>query len=197
MPRPWSGIVVVVTFDRHPNSVVAPDRTPAPIYSLEQKLRVLENLAVDATWLIPFDEEFSRIEADEFVRQLARDFAPLHSLSVGSGFTFGYRRRGTWSCWTGWGANLVFRCTVGRGRASRGSGEQHADSGGDSDRGPGGGDGHAGPALFRGRPVVRGDGLGRRMGIPTANLAVTELVLPPDGVYAAEVILDGRRNRRC
>ena len=61
------GCLVAVTFDRHPNSVVAPDRTPASIYSLGQKLNVLRALNADVTWLIPFDREFSRIPAEEFV----------------------------------------------------------------------------------------------------------------------------------
>ncbi len=187
------GIVVVVTFDRHPNSVVAPERTPAPIYSLPHKLRVLEALAVDATWLIPFDEEFSRIEADAFVRQLARDFQPLHSLSVGSGFTFGYRRRG----------NLELLSRAGREHGFQVHGLSAIEFRGEVVSSTRiretirTGDLEAATAML-GRPysvsgmVVRGDGLGRGMGIPTANLAVTDLVLPPDGVYAAEVLLEGQ-----
>src|SRR2546428_242557 len=58
----WS---VVLTFDRHPNAVVAPDRVPPLIYSLPQKLRAIESLGVDATWLIRFDEAFSRRSGEE------------------------------------------------------------------------------------------------------------------------------------
>src|SRR5262249_22674768 len=77
-------LAVTITFDRHPNSVVAPDRVPPLIYSLPQKLRVISSLGVDATWLIRFDEAFSRRTGEEFVRALASDFGHLHSVCVGS-----------------------------------------------------------------------------------------------------------------
>src|SRR6185436_12758786 len=53
-------LAVVVTFDRHPHAVVAPERVPPAIYSLKQKLRAMETLGADATWVIPFDAAFSR-----------------------------------------------------------------------------------------------------------------------------------------
>jgi riboflavin kinase/FMN adenylyltransferase len=183
----------VVTFDRHPNSVVAPERTPPPIYSQSQKLGVLESLRVDVTWLIPFDRAFSRIAADVFVRQLARDFAPLHSLAVGAGFTFGHRRGGNLELLNRLGRELEFRVhgleaiNFG-GEAVSSTRIREAIRGGD----------FAAASAMLGRPysvagpVTRGDQLGRRIGFATANLAVTDLVLPPDGVYAAEVVLDGR-----
>jgi riboflavin kinase / FMN adenylyltransferase len=188
------GKVVVVTFDRHPNSVVAPERTPAPIYPLEQKLRVLGTMAVDATWVIRFDTSFSRIAAEDFVRQLARDFAPLHSLCVGTGFTFGYRRGGNLELLERLGHELGFQV---HGLAAVELGGEVVSSTRIREAIRAGDLGVATAML--GRPysvaglVVRGDEMGRRMGIPTANLAVRELALPPDGVYAAEVLLDGRR----
>src|SRR5262245_42469833 len=57
---------VVATFDCHPSTVVAPERAPQLIYPLAKKLRVIETLGADATWLIHFDTEFSRKPADEF-----------------------------------------------------------------------------------------------------------------------------------
>jgi riboflavin kinase / FMN adenylyltransferase len=187
------GKVVGVTFDRHPNSVVAPERTPLAIYSLGQKLRVLEALGVEAVWVITFDEGFSRIKADEFVRQLARDFAPMHSLCVGAGFTFGYRRGGNLDLLRRMGGEIGFRvhgldAVALGGEVISSTRIREAIRVGDL----------LAASAMLGRsysvsgPVVRGDGLGRGIGVPTANLAVTELVLPPDGVYAAEVVLDGR-----
>src|SRR5512135_224476 len=58
--RRHEGQALVITFDRHPNTVVAPARLPPLIYSLPQKLRVIESLGPDALWLIHFDQEFSR-----------------------------------------------------------------------------------------------------------------------------------------
>src|SRR6185503_619459 len=56
----YEALAVAVTFDQHPNVVVAPARVPLLIYSLPQKLRAIESLGADATWLIRFDETFSR-----------------------------------------------------------------------------------------------------------------------------------------
>src|SRR6185503_21125547 len=53
------GTAVVVTFDRHPNSVVAPDRVPPLIYSQPQKLRAIATLGIGSTIVIPFTREFS------------------------------------------------------------------------------------------------------------------------------------------
>jgi riboflavin kinase/FMN adenylyltransferase len=190
--RALGGQLVVVTFDRHPNQVVAPDRAPLPIYTLDHKLRVLASMLVDVTWLIEFDREFSQIPAEEFVHRLVRDFAPLHSLSVGAGFTFGHRRGGD--------LNLLFRMgqecgfdVHGLAPVSLGGEPVSSTRIREAIRG-----GHlAGAGAMLGRPysvvgqVVRGDQMGRRIGVPTANLGVGGLVLPPDGVYAVEVEMDG------
>ncbi len=92
--RQHEGIAVAITFDRHPNSVVAPDHNPPLIYSLSQKLRVIESLGIDTTFLIHFDKEFSQIPGEEFIQGLARDCGAIHSLCVGSAFTFGHKRSG-------------------------------------------------------------------------------------------------------
>ena len=85
---------VVVTFDRHPNAIVAPERTPPLIYPLAKKLSVIESLGVNATYLIEFTKDFSAIAAEKFVRDLAHDFKNIQSICVGSNFTFGHKRGG-------------------------------------------------------------------------------------------------------
>src|ERR1041385_9040687 len=87
-----SGMAVAITFDQHPNAVVAPDRTPALIYSLSQKIVAIERLKVDTVLLIHFDLAFSRQPADAFVTRLADEVRQLRSIAVGQGFTFGYKR---------------------------------------------------------------------------------------------------------
>src|SRR5688572_33324245 len=67
-------LAVVLTFDRHPNSVVAPDRVPPLIYSLPQKLRAIAAAGADTTLLLQFDEKFSRQTCEEFVRWLLQEF---------------------------------------------------------------------------------------------------------------------------
>ena len=88
------GRSVAVTFDRHPASVIAPDRTPALLQTRAQRLRAIESLGIDAALLIEFDTAFSRKPGAEFVRELADGFGTIHSICVGANFTFGHRRDG-------------------------------------------------------------------------------------------------------
>ena len=84
----------MLTFDRHPNSIVAPDRVPPLIYSLPQKLRAIESLGVDTLLLIHFDKKFSEQTGEEFIRRLARDIGKIQSICVGADFVFGHKRSG-------------------------------------------------------------------------------------------------------
>ena len=92
--RQHEGVPVVITFDRHPNAVVAPGRVPPMLYSLPQKLRAIESLGVANTLLIRFDRAFSEQTGEQFIRSTSRDFGHLHSVSVGCEFTFGHKRSG-------------------------------------------------------------------------------------------------------
>jgi len=190
------GRAVVVTFDRHPNSVIAPERVPPLIYSPPQKLRAIAALGVDATVIIPFTPEFSRLPADEFVRALARQFAPMHSICVGSTFTFGHRRSGNVALLRQLGDELNFHVhgiaavsldqevvSSTRIREAVRAGELSAASQ------------MLGREYALGSVVARGDELGARLGFPTANLDVAGLLVPPHGVYAAHAYVEGRAHR--
>ena len=187
---------VVVTFDRHPNAVVAPTRMPPPVYSLTQKLRAIEALGVEGAWVIHFDEAFSRQTGEEFVRALVRDFSQLRSVCVGSGFTFGHRRSGDVGLLRRLGVELNF--SVHGLAAVSLDGEpvsstriREAIRGGQFDA--------AGQMLGRAwslaGPVVKGDQLGGKLGFPTANLDVNGRALPPNGVYAVHVRIDAQIHR--
>src|SRR3954462_12130027 len=75
------GLSVVVTFDRHPNTVVAPDRVPPLIYSVNQRLRAIERLGVTAVLMLHFDQALSRKTGEEFIRELVNGFGKLYSRS--------------------------------------------------------------------------------------------------------------------
>ena len=85
---------LAVTFDNHPNTVVAPERAPQLIYSLPQKIRTLESLGVDVLLLIRFDKAFSEQTGEQFVTGLVKGFSGLKSLCVGADFAFGHKRSG-------------------------------------------------------------------------------------------------------
>ena len=194
--RQHEAVAVAITFDCHPNSVVAPERNPPLVQSLPQKLRVIELLGIDTTLLIHFDKAFSEISGEQFIRGLARDFGHIHSLCVGSAFTFGHRRGGNISLLKRLGQDLHFivhgLASVsldGRGVSS--TRIREALVAGNLD---GASQMLGRTYALRGR-VVRGDQIGRQLGFPTANLEFAGLAVPPDGVYAVHASVQGRCHR--
>jgi len=194
--RQHEGIAVAITFDCHPNSVVAPERNPPLIYSLSQRLRVIESLGIDVALSIHFDQAFSEISGEQFIRALARDFRNLRSLCVGSAFTFGHRRSGNVELLKRLGKELHFMvhglASVSLdGKVVSSTRIREAIRDGNLDA--------ASQMLGRtyalaGR-VIRGDQLGRQLGFPTANLEFAGLVVPPNSVYAAHALVGGRQHR--
>src|SRR5437879_8695905 len=106
--RQHEAIALVITFDRHPNSVVAPHRVPPLIYSLAQKLRTIESLGADTLLLIHFDKAFSEQSGEAFIRGLARDLGHIQSLCVGANFVFGHKRGGNVALLKTLGSELNF-----------------------------------------------------------------------------------------
>lgn len=194
--RQHEALALALTFDHHPNSVVAPAREPPLIYSLSQKLRVIGSLGMDALWLIHFDKAFSARPGEEFVRSLAHDFAPLRSICVGTNFLFGHKRSGNVELLRRLGTELNFSVhglaavSLG-GKAVSSTRIRERILAGDLDAASQ----MLGRAYSLGGKVVPGDGLGRQLGFPTANLDVAGLALPPRGVYAAHAEVGGGRHR--
>jgi riboflavin kinase/FMN adenylyltransferase len=180
-----NAVAVVLTFDRHPNSVVAPNRVPPLIYSLPQKLRAIESLGADALLLIQFNKKFSEQAGEEFIRGLARVFEKIHSVCVGADFVFGYKRGGNVVLLKKLGGELYFQV---HGLAAVSLDGQVVSStkireiirAGNFDA----------ASQMLGRPyaisgrVIEGGKVGRQLGFPTANLEVSGQLLPPNGVYS-------------
>jgi riboflavin kinase / FMN adenylyltransferase len=194
--RQREAIALVITFDRHPNTVVAPSRVPPLIYSLPQKLRAIEALGADTLLLIPFDKAFSEQTGEAFVRGLALDLGHVQSLCVGANFVFGYKRGGNVELLRKLGAELKFTvhgmaAVSLDGRAVSSTRIREAIRAGDLDRVSQ----MLGRAYSLAGSVVRGDGLGHQLGFPTANLDATGLALPPHGVYAVHAETSGKTYR--
>jgi riboflavin kinase / FMN adenylyltransferase len=194
--RQHEALALILTFDKHPNTVIAPDRAPALIYPLEQKLRVIESLEADVTLVVHFDKAFSERGGEEFVRTLAGEAGPIRSICVGANFTFGHKRSGNVELLRRLGAELKFTvhgqaAVALDGKAVSSTRIRQAISAGNLDAASQ----MLGRAYSLVGPVVRGDQLGRKLGFPTANLDVTGLVLPPSGVYVAQVKASGSLHR--
>lgn len=186
--RARQAAAVVATFDRHPNAIIAPDRTPLAIQTTSQRLRVFADLGADATWLIRFDEAFSRQSGEVFVREVVRGFGRVVAICVGSRFQFGHRRSGDVALLCRLGAELDFAVEAVDPLAVAGqtiSSTRIREAIREGDLAAAGR--LLGRAYSLAGRVVRGDQLGRQLGFPTANLDVSGLVLPPNGVYAVRV----------
>jgi riboflavin kinase/FMN adenylyltransferase len=189
-------MAVAVTFNRHPNEIVAPDRVPPLIHSLPQKLRAVAELGIDVTWLIRFDEAFSWQTGAEFVQTLARDFGHLHSVCVGADFHFGHKRSGNVVVLRELGEELGF---IVHGLSAVALDGQIVSSTRIRDAIRSGQLDNASQMLGRNYSICgnvkKGTQLGREIGFPTANLDVTRLVLPPNGVYAIHALAQGKVHR--
>jgi riboflavin kinase/FMN adenylyltransferase len=190
--RQHEGIALVVTFDCHPNTVVAPTRVPSLIYSLPQKIRAIESFGAQTLLLIHFDRSFSEQPGEEFIRKLVRDLGGIQSLCVGANFAFGHKRDGNVDLLKKLGQELAF--TVHGMAAVSLDGEpvsstriRESISSGDLDSASQ----MLGRAYSLAGTVVGGDRLGHQLGFPTANLDAAGKALPPNGVYAVHAEVHG------
>lgn len=185
--RQHEASAVIVTFDQHPNAIVAPDRVPPLIYSLPQKVRTIESLGADALLEIPFDREFSQQTGETFIRSLARDLGQIHSICVGADFVFGCKRSGNVPLLRQLGKELNFQvhglaAVALDGQTVSSTRIRDAIRAGDFDAASQ----MLGRAYSIAGKVIHGDQLGHKLGFPTANLDTTGMLLPPNGVYAAK-----------
>lgn len=191
--RQRDSLAVVVTFDRHPNAIVAPDRVPSAIYSQPQKLRAIGTLGADALLVIPFVEAFSRLTGEQFIRALAKDLGGIRSICVGSDFVFGHKRSGDVALLKTLGTELGFHvhghaAVALDGQTVSSTRIREAIRAGDFDAASQ----MLGRAYSISATVIRGEQVGRKIGFPTANLDVRGMALPGNGVYSAQALLDGK-----
>ena len=194
--RQQGALSVVITFDRHPNAVVAPHNVPPLIYPLSKKLRVIASLGLDTACVIHFDKAFSEISGEQFMRSLARDFKVIRGVCVGETFLFGRRRSGDVALLKRLGGELGFALhalpdVVLGGQPVSSTRIREAVRALQFDL--------AGQMLGRTYtlcgPVIAGARLGRKLGFPTANLDVAGTLVPPAGVYAADARWGGETHR--
>lgn len=165
----------VVTFDPHPRAVLGGG--VELLATLERRLELLSDAGVEDTLVLSFDEELAALSAEEFAAQMLRGIG-AEAIAAGETFRFGRGREGDLDLLERLGLDARRVPLVENVSSSHVRELLHA---GEPER----------AATLLGRPpevegiVVRGDGRGRELGFPTANLDVPkELLVPPDGVYA-------------
>ena len=191
---------VVVTFDRHPASVVRPESAPKLLTDPAQKLELLASTGVDATLVVPFDAAASTEAPADFVRRVLVDSLAVRGVIVGEDFHFGHKRGGSVALLREMSTQHDFEVVPLR-LVARADGVDEPVSSTAIRRALAGGDVKRAAAMLgrdhevRGT-VGKGDQRGRTIGFPTANVEVDPVTcLPADGVYAARVVLpDGSRH---
>ncbi len=182
---------VVVTFDRHPATVVRPESAPPLLTDLDQKLELLAACGVDRTLLVPFDRQRADESAEEFVTEVLVDALAARSVVVGADFHFGHGRKGNVDLLTDMGRRYDF-VVDGIGLQSSGAGGAGGPVSSTRVRALLADGDVVGAGHLLGRPhqvrgvVERGDGRGGpELGYPTANVALSPgLALPAEGIYA-------------
>ncbi|HEY2813077.1 MAG TPA: bifunctional riboflavin kinase/FAD synthetase [Acidimicrobiales bacterium] len=182
----------VVTFDRHPASVVRPESAPLLLTDIDQKLELLEETGVDFTVVIHFDEARSHESPEDFVNEVLVQCLNAKLVVVGSDFHFGYKRRGNVALLEQVGATAGFE-VIGLdlvGADGRPAVDEEQVSSTAIRAALAEGDLESANRLL-GRPyevrgpVQHGDERGRELGFPTANVIVpADILLPANGIYA-------------
>lgn len=179
----------VVTFDRHPASVVRPESAPRLLTDLDQKLELLAATGVDATVVVRFDEVQSQEAPMDFAQRVLVDCLATAAVVVGEDFHFGRGREGNVATLRELGAARDFE-VMPLPLVGRSDGPDEPISSTAIRRAMAGGQVELAATLlghtFEARGVVvQGDQRGRLLGFPTANVEVPNAIcIPADGVYA-------------
>ena len=185
--------VVACTFDRHPMEVLSPARAPAPLTTLDERLHLIAETGVDLALVMAFTLELASVEPETFVRDIVVGRLHAQEVVVGDNHTFGRAARGNAGLLSAVGTPMglvthVVPPLLVDGVVVSSSEIRTVLREGDVGR----------AARYLGRPysiagtVTRGDGRGRTLGFPTANLEPERPLLLPRGVYACRAEVDGR-----
>jgi riboflavin kinase / FMN adenylyltransferase len=186
------GVAVLLTFDPHPTRVVRPDKAPRLLMTTAQKLEALQQAGMDGVAIVRFTRELSQWSPQQFAERVLVDWLHVAEVWVGANFLFGHDRAGNFSLLRLLGLRDGYRAekidpvrykdfVVSSTRIRRLISEGRVDE----------------AAALLGREytiegtVVPGDRRGRQIGFPTANLDTPNELVPPNGVYATLLMLDG------
>jgi riboflavin kinase/FMN adenylyltransferase len=190
--RKIGGEAWALTFDPHPLKVLQPRSAPPILTSTPHKLDLMRRFGMDGCLTIPFTRQFSATSAEAFLVRLGKAIPTLAHIFVGEDWRFGENGSGDTALLTTWAhaRNIkVSRVILVRNQANlvSSTGIRNAVSKGDLGL----------ATRLLGRPfsilgtVIHGNGIGRQLGYPTANLDAHNEVRPPVGVYAVRAIVKG------
>jgi riboflavin kinase/FMN adenylyltransferase len=178
----------VLTFEPHPREFFAPDKAPTRLTSLREKLELLAGCGVDRVHICRFNYAFAQIAADEFIDRILVRGLGARWVLVGDDFRFGARRAGDFVMLKQAAPRFGFEVAALpsvtlEGKRVSSTAVRSALAAGELDR----------ARELLGRPysisgrVVRGDGLGQKLGFPTANVQMKHNRPPLTGIFAVAV----------
>jgi riboflavin kinase/FMN adenylyltransferase len=186
------GTPMAMTFDPHPPRIVRPDKAPPLLMTTAQKIEALHRAGITCVAIVRFTHEMSQWDPETFVKTVLVEWLRVSEVWVGANFLFGHDRSGNFSLLRTLGLRYGFRAdkidpvrykefVVSSTRIRRLVSEGRMDE----------------AAALLGHPywidghVVEGARRGRELGFPTANLRTDNELLPPHGVYATTMTIDG------
>ncbi|MBK9312940.1 MAG: bifunctional riboflavin kinase/FAD synthetase [Acidobacteria bacterium] len=185
-------IPTLITFDPHPRQVLKPDTAPPLLQTFNQKMEGLRLLGIKQVLVLEFNAELAALPAEDFVRRYIVEMLQAREVYLGKGFAFGHERKGSIEMLQqlseryGFFADEVPEVQLRGHRISSTMIRRLLKAGRVN---------LARRMLGRGYgiegEVVRGDGIGRKLLFPTANIQVQNRVLPADGVYVTLSLIDG------
>jgi riboflavin kinase/FMN adenylyltransferase len=178
----------VLTFEPHPREFFAPDRAPTRLTSLREKLELLASFGVDHAHICRFNYRFAQTTAEDFIEHIVARGLGARWVLVGDDFRFGARRAGSVVMLKQAAPRLGFEVAALAsvqldGERVSSTALRQALAGGGLER----------ARRLLGRPyaisgrVVRGDGLGRKLGFPTANVQMKHNRPPLTGIFAVDL----------
>ncbi len=190
-----SGEVTVITFDPHPTSVIAPERTPTQLVTVKDRVALLKKAGATSVEVVNFNKEFSVLTPDQFIEDvLVGRFAAEHVV-IGENFNFGFKAQGTPKYLSEVGPKYGFGVSIVKLQEDRGSTISSSRIrsliiDGQIER--------ANELLTRNfylkGIVIHGEKRGRQIGYPTANIGLTNsATIPADGVYAGWLSVGNER----
>ena len=191
------GKSILVSFWPHPRKVLYPNDHFDYIQSNEDKFKSIEKLGVDVVYLIEFTKKFSKVTAEKFVNDILVNKLQINKLIIGYNHHFGYKREGNFNYLYNLRKNLAFdieevkkkeinknlkissseiRNEILKGNMSKVSMM-------------------LGYKYFIKGEVIKGDGIGKKLDFPTANIKIhnEDKILPSDGVYAGYAIISDKK----
>jgi riboflavin kinase/FMN adenylyltransferase len=186
------GTPMAMTFDPHPPRVVRPDKAPLLLMTKAQRLDALARAGIGCVAVVQFSHELSLWDPETFVRTVLVDWLRVSEVWVGANFLFGHERAGNFSLLRTLGQRYGFRAdkidpvrykdfVVSSTRIRRLVAEGRIDEAGAL----------LGQQYAIDGIVVEGRHRGAEIGFPTANLETENELVPPYGVYATTMTIDG------